>query len=105
MKDEGITALSVSTTARTIGNLDLFIGSAGRSAPSIQRTTRTRARSPLRTEKLEDIDISGLSAGSFLAVMVAEQNTFVEDYTITVTCAGGLADGAPTETGFQSLFR
>ena len=87
MIDEGITALSVSTTGSDDGNLDLFVGSAGALGSFDPADYTYSSTEPTSTEKLEDIDISGLSAGSFLAVMVAEQNTFVEDYTITVTCA------------------
>ncbi len=85
MAADGLTTVTVTVTGEDSGNIDLFTGPAA-ALGSDNPASYTQSSTGADSEESLDVDISGLAAGGFFSVRVKEQFTFVEDYTISVSC-------------------
>ncbi len=86
-------SVTISTTGEADKNLDLFVGNAAAFLSLNPASYTYSSREATSTESITVGDsttptnLLTLSSGGFLSILVAEQTTMVEEYTITVDCS------------------
>ncbi len=85
MVADSITTVTVTLTGETGGNVNLYAGLSavlGSTDPGDYLFSSTEADS----DETLDVDVSTLAAGEFHSIFIDEAYTFVEEYTISVSC-------------------